>query len=125
MDRIEFKQLRKRLDKTQKQMAHLLGVSLKAVHSYEQGWRVVPPAVERHLYFLVSRLNPANGRTPCWEAKDCPPERKAGCPASEFNSGDLCWLINGTICGGVVQKSWKEKMKNCRTCEVFLSQVSA
>lgn len=125
MDRIEFKQLRKRLDKTQKQMAHLLGVSLKAVHSYEQGWRVVPPAVERHLFFLVSRLTPAEGGLPCWQKKECPPEQRSGCPADEFNSGGLCWFINGNICQGQVQKSWEEKMKICRACEVFISQVSA
>jgi DNA-binding XRE family transcriptional regulator len=125
MDRIEFKQLRKRLDKTQKQIAQLLGVSLKAVHSYEQGWRVVPPAVERHLFFLVSRLKPVGGRKPCWEERGCSQERKAECPAGEFDSGDLCWFINGTICHGRVQKSWEEKMKICRACPVFLSQVSA
>jgi DNA-binding XRE family transcriptional regulator len=125
MDRLEFKQLRKRLDKTQKQMAHLLGVSLKAVHSYEQGWRVVPPAVERHLFFLVSRLKPTNGGQPCWQKKDCTQEQRKGCPACEFNGGELCWFINGSICCGRVQKSWEEKMKICRTCEVFISQVSA
>jgi hypothetical protein len=125
MNRIEFKQLRKRLDKTQKQMAHLLGVSLKAVHSYEQGWREVPPAVERHMYFLASRRTPAKSLGPCWEATQCPPERRERCPAFEFNSGDVCWLINGNICRGVAQESWAEKMKTCRTCEVFLSQVSA
>jgi DNA-binding XRE family transcriptional regulator len=125
MDNLEFRRLRKRLEKTQKQMANLLGVSLKAVHSYEQGWRVVPPAVERQLFFLVSRLNQPIGRKPCWQANDCPPARKAGCPAGEFNSGELCWFVNGTICRGQVQESWEEKMKICRTCAVFLSQVSA
>lgn len=125
MDRLEFKQLRKRLEKTQKQLAHLLGVSLKAVHSYEQGWRVVPPAVERHLFFLVSRLAPTGGGQPCWQKRACPPEHRAGCPACEFKSGDLCWFINGNICQGQVQKSWEEKMKICRACEVFISQVSA
>ena len=124
MDRDEFRHLRKRLEKTQKQMANLLGVSLKAVHSYEQGWRVVPPAVERQLFFLVSRLKPANEHRPCWQAKDCPPEHRAGCPASELNSGELCWFINGTICRGQAQAAWEEKMKICRTCDVFLSQVS-
>ena len=39
MNRSEFNRVRKKLDKTQKQMAQLLGVSLKAVHSYEQGGR--------------------------------------------------------------------------------------
>ena len=62
MDKSEFRRLRKILHKNQKQMAQLLGVSLKAVHSYEQGWRVVPPAVERQLYFLASRAIPSD---PC------------------------------------------------------------
>ena len=39
MDGKEFKRFRKKIDKTQKQMAQLLGVSIKAVHSYEQGSR--------------------------------------------------------------------------------------
>jgi len=125
MDRSEFKQLRKKLDKTQKQLAHLLGISLKAVHSYEQGWRVVPSAVERQLFFLASRLNPGEVRMPCWEKNNCSPECRSGCPASEFKSGDLCWFINGSICRGQVQNSWEDKMKLCRSCGVFISQTSA
>jgi transcriptional regulator with XRE-family HTH domain len=124
MDRSEFKHLRKRLDKTQKQLAHLLGISLKAVHSYEQGWRVVPSAVERQLFFLASRLNSEEVRVPCWEKNNCSPERRSGCPASEFKSGDLCWFINGSICRGQAQNSWEDKMKLCRSCEVFISQTS-
>jgi DNA-binding transcriptional regulator YiaG len=124
MDRSEFKCFRKRLDKTQKQMAHLLGVSLKAVHSYEQGWRAVPSAVERQLFFLVSRLNSGSGRKACWEERNCSPERQSECPACEFNSGDLCWFVNGTVCHGQVQNSWEDKMKLCRSCEVFISQIS-
>jgi hypothetical protein len=55
MDKNEFKFLRSKLKKTQKQMAQLLGTSLKAIHSYEQGWRSVPVHVERQVFFLVSR----------------------------------------------------------------------
>ena len=40
MDRETFVSLRAKLGKTQKSLAELLGVSLKAVQSYEQGWRV-------------------------------------------------------------------------------------
>jgi DNA-binding XRE family transcriptional regulator len=54
MDKSEFKFFRKKLNKTQKQMAELLGTSLKAIHSYEQGWRTVPVHVERQVYFLSS-----------------------------------------------------------------------
>ena len=123
MNNFEFKDIRKKLNKTQKQMAQLLGVSLKAVHSYEQGWRVIPPAVERHLYFLVSRSGSGTSRKPCWTFKGCPPARKAQCPAFEFGSGDICWFVNGTICDGEVQSTWEDKMKICRNCEVFISRV--
>ena len=122
MDNSEFKKFRKQLDKTQKQMAQLLGVSLKAIHSYEQGWRTIPPAVERQLYFLVSRKNIGiNGSKACWRIKKCPPARKKKCPAWEFKSGNLCWFINGTICEGTIHQDWKGKMEVCRSCEVFTS----
>jgi len=124
MDKNEFKSFRKKLDKTQKQMAQLLGTSLKAVHSYEQGWRTVPPAVERQIYFLVSRLNARNkARKFCWDVKKCPPDQKTQCPAWEFKAGDLCWFINGTICDGSAQKNWKTKMKKCQSCKVFTNLI--
>jgi len=120
MDKQEFKSFRNKLGKTQKQMAQLLGTSLKAVHSYEQGWRSVPPAVERQVYFLISKTNTKNKKQkPCWDIKKCSPEHKNQCPAWEFQSGDLCWFINGTICDGVVQNKWQDKMKICRSCKVL------
>jgi len=122
MDSERFSQARKKLRKTQKQLAELLGTSLKAVHSYEQGWRGVPGHVERQLFFLISRVEGSHkGRKPCWAIKSCPPERKKQCPAWEFQAGRLCWFINGTICEGVVQKNWNEKMKICQGCEVLSS----
>ena len=45
MDSKEFKKLRKKLNKTQKEIAQLLGLSVKAVHSYEQVWRNISPHV--------------------------------------------------------------------------------
>ena len=118
----EFKKFRKKLEKTQRQMAHLLGVSIKAVHSYEQGWRSVPAHVERQIFFLVSKLKGnIHNRKPCWDRKACPSEKKEMCPAWEFQAGNLCWFISGTICDGHVHKTWKEKMKLCRSCEVMKS----
>ena len=103
-------------------MAELLGISLKAIHSYEQGWRNIPVHIERQIYFLVSRsVKKSKGTKACWVIKKCSPEQKKRCPAWEFSSGDLCWFINGTVCEGTVQKDWKEKMKICRSCEVFNS----
>ncbi len=120
MDSQEFKYYREKLNKTQKQMAELLAVSLKAVCSYEQGSRSVPVHVERQIFFLVSRLALKNKRKKiCWDAMKCSKEFKQKCPAWEFQVGDLCWFINGTICKGEAQKNWREKMKICRHCEVF------
>jgi DNA-binding transcriptional regulator YiaG len=66
MDGEEFKNFRKKLNKTQLQMSQLLGKSLKAVHSYEQGWRSVPTHVERQMFFILYRIvEDKNARKPC------------------------------------------------------------
>ncbi len=116
----EFISFRKQLKKTQKEMAQLLGVSVKAVHSYEQGWRSVPAYVERQMLFLATRNHGSKEKQKqCWVIKKCPAERKKQCPAWEFHAGDLCWFINGTICKGTVYKDWSEKIKVCKSCEAF------
>ena len=122
MDNNEFSHARKKLSKTQKQMAGLLGTSVKAVQSYEQGWRTIPAHAERQIYFLLSmkRENKKNQR-PCWVVKRCPPELKNHCPAWEFQSGRLCWFVNGTMCEGKIQRDWQKKMRICRSCEVIIS----
>lgn len=57
MSGADFARLRASLGKSQRELAGLLGLSLKAVESYEQGWRNVPSHVERLLYFLLFKLN--------------------------------------------------------------------
>jgi len=123
MDSKEFLKARKKLKKTQKLLAELLGVSIKAVHSYEQGWRSVPAHVERQIFFLLSRLRDSGNPNPkpCWVIKKCPTNRKKNCPAWEFQAGKLCWFINGTVCECQAQKNWKDKMAICRQCEVLSS----
>jgi DNA-binding XRE family transcriptional regulator len=122
MDNKEFKKIRTKLNKTQQQMAQLLGVSIKAVHSYEQGWRNIPPHVERQMIFLLSRMDGyPKDRKSCWTIKKCPPNIKKQCPAWEFKAGELCWFVNGNICCGDATADWKEKIKVCRSCEVLKS----
>ncbi|MGC1403811.1 MAG: helix-turn-helix transcriptional regulator [Thermodesulfobacteriota bacterium] len=116
----KFVSYRKRLGLTQKELAQLLVTSVKAIHSYEQGWRNIPDNVERQLLFLISgREKSASSPKPCWTIKKCLPERKKQCPAWKYKAGNLCWFINGTICEGLVQKNWSEKIQICRNCEVF------
>ena len=118
----EFIVARTKLDKTQKEMSQLLAVSDKAIYSYEQGWRAIPTHVERQVFFLLSRQKGRQKRPQnCWTVKKCPPKRRNECPAYEYKAGRFCWLINGTICKGKPQLSWKEKMKICRKCEVILN----
>ena len=124
MKRHEFSSIRSRLGKTQYQMAQLLGISLKAIQSFEQGWRNIPVHIERQvLYLLVlKKLHLKKGR-PCWMIRRCPVETKRRCPAWEFQVGHFCWFINGTICHGEVQDSWRMKMKICRQCKVLLTML--
>ncbi len=120
MESSEFSRYRKKLEKTQKELANLLGTSLKAVSSYEQGWRSIPAHVERQIYFLVSRkAEITNEQKDCWDIKKCPEKKKLKCPAWEFRSGKFCWFINGTICEATTQSNWEEKIKICQKCPVM------
>jgi putative transcriptional regulator len=120
MEKKEFSKIRLYLGKTQGQMAQLLGVSLKAVQSFEQGWRKVPTHIERQALFLLAiKKCPPKKAKPCWEIQKCSVETKRNCPAWEFRAGHLCWFINGTICNGDIQESWRQKMKICQQCAVF------
>ena len=122
MDRKEFCHIRQKLNKTQKQMGQLLGTSVKAVHSYEQGWRKIPVHIERQMLFLLAHSDPPGGtKGRCWNIRKCPVEKKCHCPAWEFQLGHLCWFINGTICEGEAQESWEKKMNRCQKCRVFQS----
>lgn len=119
MEKEEFSYFRQKLQKTQKDMAQLLGTSIKAVESYEQGWRNIPDQMERQiLFFLAMKMDEPSA--PCWEIRGCSPEMQKACPAREFNSGRLCWFINGTYCQGKPQASWKQKMALCKECKVFI-----
>ena len=119
MNKEEFSKIRRHLGKTQNQMAQLLGTSLKAVQSFEQGWRRIPVHIERQVLFLLAMKRSHNKRsTPCWVIQECPVGIRRNCPAWEFQSGDLCWFINGTICHGEVQ-GWQKKISLCRQCKVF------
>ncbi len=47
-----------------------------------------------------------------WEAKNCPPETKAKCPAYPDHGRD-CWLVAGTFCRGKQQGTPMEKREFC------------
>ena len=120
MKREELSKIRRHLEKTQSEMARLLGTSLKAIQSFEQGWRNVPVHTERQaLFLLFLKKSPHKKNRACWVIRKCPMETRQNCPAWELRAGNLCWFINGTICQGQVQENWQKKMKICRQCKVF------
>ncbi len=128
MNKTEFARIRKILGKTQKALAELLGISIKTLHSYEQGWRHVPAHAERQILFLLSRTRARAKNAdlkPCWVVKGCPTKRKKQCPAWEFQAGKLCWFINGTICECNAQKDWHKKMDVCSKCAVLQAFLPA
>ncbi|HTZ19183.1 MAG TPA: hypothetical protein VMB78_12175 [Dissulfurispiraceae bacterium] len=105
-------------------MARLLGASLKSVQSFEQGWRKVPPHIERQILFLLHmKKTPEKRYHPCWTIKDCPDETRQTCPAWEFRAGHICWFISGTMCQGHMQENWGKKMSICRQCRVFQAMM--
>lgn len=118
MTKEEFSDIRKKLGKTQKQLSTLLGMSLKTIHSYEQGWRSVPSYIERQLYFLVIHQRRNQKKlVPCWDVKKC--DKKEECPAWEFESGHLCWFLCGTLCECTNAANSKNKLDTCKKCKIF------
>jgi DNA-binding XRE family transcriptional regulator len=117
MEKEEFSTTRRYLGKRQSQMAQLLGVSLKAIQRLEQGWRNIPVHTERQVLFLLAlKKLPRKKDRPCWVVRKCPMEIRRNCPVWEFQTGHLCWFINGTNCQGRTQESWQKKMKICLQC---------
>ncbi len=55
----------------------------------------------------------------CWEVKNCPDGRRKKCPAYP-DHGSSCWMVTATLCGGEEQGSFREKMANCRKCDLYL-----
>ena len=124
MNSVEFSVARRRLGKSQAQMAQLLGISVRSVQSFEQNWRKIPATAERQALFLLYMKAATKGEfKPCWQKKSCDLKTRRRCPAWELGAGNLCWFINGTICDGKPQGNWNNKMQICRRCGVFTSLV--
>ncbi len=120
MEAQQFHAFRKRLGRTQKELACLLGTSVKAVQAYEQGWRPVPIHVERYLVLLLVLKNRRTAvPRPCWEVVKCDDRVRRTCPVWELGAGDMCWLVGGTRCGGARAATWRQKMVLCRSCRVL------
>jgi DNA-binding XRE family transcriptional regulator len=126
VDLCNLKSVRGAIGKTQSQMAALLGVSLRAVQSYEQRWRETPLHVQK-MAALLLYLDWRRGRgdpRPCWTVTGCAKELRRCCAAHQFGAGDLCWLVNGTRCRAKEHLDWQDKIKICQKCKVTKAWLS-
>ena len=116
-----FRRVRSELSVTQNEMAHMLGLSEKAIQSYEQGWRHAPESVQRLLNVVhAAHHTRKRGETiACWEQKHCPPSVRKHCAAFQTRQGHLCWLLTGAHCGGQEMSSYEEKTAACHRCKVY------
>ena len=116
---VAVKKIRKALKMTQATVARTLGISVRAIQSYEQGWRDVPDAILIQLLVLVAAYKGAalNSES-CWDVTGCPPERQKLCP-SKKTGGHLCWFVSGRLCGDSKTKDSNEPLP-CLTCPVVL-----
>ena len=115
------KTLRTELGHSQREMAEALGVSKKAIESYEQGWRKTPPHVEQMVLLqTILRRHPDMRTVPrCWSLNKCSPETRRRCPSAKIKLPGLCWFITGTLCHGQPAGSWAAKRERCLECQVM------
>ncbi len=122
----DLRKVRKALGKSQSEFAALIGVSTRAIQSYEQGWRPAPAHVQRTallLLFLSRKKSGGQRERPCWEQRDCDPRVFTNCAAYQFREGLLCWFVTGTLCDGEETKSWEAKIGKCVECCVMKGRL--
>jgi len=113
--------LREELGRSQREMAELVGVSTKAIQSYEQGWRQTPPYVEQQILLqAILRRHPDLRKIPrCWRLNKCSMEIRRRCPSAKLKLPGFCWFITGTLCHGTPMASWTTKREHCLQCQVM------
>ena len=116
-----FRHVRDALGITQREMAIILGLSDKAIQSYEQGWRKTPESVFRTLnvVYVTHRLRNRRGAFACWKARGCPAEMRKNCRTFKMGAGHLCWLVSGNKCNGQEFRTFEEKNQVCQRCKVY------
>ncbi len=119
-DPLHFQTLRRNLGLTQDQLARILGLSAKAVQSYEQGWRNPPDTVRRLLTIVYTSVrSQSNPRTiVCWKEKKCPSQTRRQCRAYLMRQGHLCWLLADANCSRPAPARNGDRIKACWNCMV-------
>ena len=110
--------VRRALGMTQTEFADVLGVSARAVQSYEQGWREIPSSARLHMFAVLAAARRSTlGDVPCWEVTGCPESTRRTCRSHRLNGGLFCWLVAGRACGRRCGRSERQRM--CLDCPVI------
>ena len=92
--------VRSKLGLSQSQLASVMGVSPRAVQSYEQGWRKPPqPFATQLMTVLALHVGHPDHFTPCWSLTGCQDAKRGTCRAVTVGRGSFCWLLAGRACG--------------------------
>ena len=83
-------------------MAELLGISLRSIQSFEQGWRKIPTNTERQILYLFFMKDIKVGTLrPCWEIENCPLDKREKCSAWEKTgiayTGLVEFIVNAMV----------------------------
>ncbi len=118
---LEPRVVRKELGLSQVGFADLLGVSTRAVQSWDQGWRKPSLALQKSilLALIAWRQGDNFGAQMCWDAKNCSQATRERCLAYRARQGHLCWFMTGNICEGRHVRKWSDKMAFCGECTFF------
>ncbi len=112
--------VRGKLGLSQSQLADILGVSSRAVQSYEQGWRTPQRPVTSHLMTVLALYGNHSSQSPaCWRLTACNVEQRSRCKAYSVGRGRFCWLLSGGACGNRRRSGSGADSQPCIGCVVM------
>ncbi len=112
------------MGRTQAEVASALGVSPKAIQSYEQGWRAVPIRVMIQLLVLLALYQKRTlDDVPCWEIRKCPPAKREKCASFTVGRGQFCWFVGSANCRPTSRKNTGPTLP-CMKCPVVQRLLS-
>jgi len=115
--------VRKTLGQTQEELAVALGISAKAIQSYEQGWRDVPIRVVVQIFTLLAIHRQGDEpQPPCWEITQCPEKERNACPSHVIGHGQCCWFIAARTCHASRNNTGVQWP--CATCPVIFELLN-
>lgn len=124
---LNLKAIRRELELSQAELAHLVGFSVRAIQSCEQGWRRPGASLERAalLLLMASRNQQGMAQVRCWEVMDCSAERRQTCLTFRSGQGHLCWFLSGALCATNQEVEESDAGRPaCVQCPLFQSLLS-